>query len=157
MPNLFPMNYESEVIKLVETTSDTVAGYKPSLYFDGKDIQRDGQNRVIESTGVEAWEQWCMKCCMTERYKYPAYSTDFGIEVDEALKAETREKAESILTREISEALMADPYKRTSFIEDLIFDWQLAPDSVDIKIRAVGMDDVTIDFTIRMKGGMRSG
>lgn len=157
MPKLFPDGYESEVMSQAETSADTVTGYKPSLYFDGEDILRDGQNRVIESTGIEAWEQWCMKCLLTERYKYPAYSTDYGIEVDEALLAETREKAESILTREINEALLADPYGRTSYIEDIAYDWTVSPDSVQIQIVAVGLSDVTIDFTIRMKGVMRSG
>lgn len=142
---------------MAEASADIVQGYKPGLFFDGRDIPRDGQNRVIESTGLESWEQWCMKCLLTERYKYPAYSTDYGIEIDEAMKAETREKTESILTREITEALMADPYGRTSFIEDIAYDWTVSPDSVQITVVAVGLSDVTIDFTIRLKGVMRSG
>ena len=157
MPNLFPDGYDYEVIVPADASADTVTGYRPGMFFDGRDILRDGQNRVIESTGLAAWEQWCMKCLLTERYKYPAYSTDYGIEVDEARRAQTREKAESILSREITEALMADPYGRTSYIEDIAYDWTASPDSVQIQIVAVGMNDVTIDFTIRMKGVMRCG
>lgn len=153
MPNLFPNGYETEIIEPEEYKSNTAVGYKPSLYFDSRDILKDGRNRLIASTGIEAWEQWCMKCLLTERYKYPAYSTDYGIEADAALMAETREKAESILTREITEALMADPYGRTSYVEDILFNWQEKPDSVDIYVKAVGIEDITIDFTVRLKGG----
>ena len=146
--NLYPEGYEDETMDTTDTESSEPIGYKPGVAFDLKtgDFVRDGRERLLEASGVDSWKQWCTNCLQTERYKHLAYSTDFGIEYDEAFSAETREEAESILTRQITEALLADPYERASYISDLEFDW-IAPDGVQVSLTIVGIDDVTIDLT----------
>ena len=109
-------------------------------------------NKMQDSDGIESWKSWCINCLQTERYKHLAYSTDFGIELDAALAASSREEAESILTREITEALLADPYKRTAYVEEIKFDWT-APDSVVVSVTIHGIDDVTIDITAYITKG----
>lgn len=155
MANLFPEGYEEEVITEEDLTSDTPIGYRNGIAFDYEtgDFKRDGKNRILDSDGIESWKSWCINCIQTERYAHLAYSTDFGIETAAAMQAESREEAESILAREISEALLADPYGRTEYVEDIEFDWT-APDTVMVRATIKGISDVTIDLTAYLtKGG----
>lgn len=146
--NLYPEGYEEETMATTDTENSEPIGYKPGLAFDLEkgDFVRDGRDILLEASGVDSWKQWCTNCLQTERYKHLAYSTDFGIEYDAVFSAETQEEAESILTRQITEAIMADPYGRTAYISDLEFNW-IAPDGVQISLTIVGIDDVTIDLT----------
>lgn len=148
MANLFPEGYESEVLEQSELASNTIIGYKNGVAFDDEkgDFIRNGRNVVVDNTGVESWKNWCVNCVSTQRYAHLAYSTDFGIDIEGALSAENREEAEAILTREITEALMADPYGRTAYISDISFDW-VEPDAVKVDVTINGLDDVTIDIT----------
>ena len=149
--NLFPVGFDEAINEENAIEHSQPTGYRESIFFDGIDFVRDGQNRIKASSGVEAWEQWCRKCLKTERYKSPLYPTDYGIEVDEAFHATTRELAESILQREITEALMADPYDRTDHIEDIAFVWEKS-DCLYVHIIAVGIEDISIDFTTQLGG-----
>ena len=148
MPNLFPEGYEDEVITEEDIQEETTIGYRrgPAFSFEQGDYKRNGQNQIIDATGIESWENWCMNCLQTERYKHKAYSTDFGIEMAPAFAATSREEAESILNRQISEALMADPYGRTKYVENVEYTWT-HPDSVIAKVTVHGIDDVSIDIT----------
>lgn len=156
MANLFPEGYESEIIEEEDLAEGSVIGYRNGISFDEElgDFKRDGKNRMLDSDGIESWKSWCINCLQTERYKHLAYSTDFGIEIDKALQATSREEAENILTREITEALLADPYGRTAYIEDLEFDWT-APDTITVQATIHGIDDVTIDITAYLTRGER--
>lgn len=146
--NLYPDGYEDETMETADTESSEPIGYKPGVAFDLQtgDFVRDGRARLLEASGVDSWKQWCTNCLQTERYKHLAYSSDFGIEYDSVFAAETREEAESILTRQITEAILADPYERAYYISNLEFDW-IAPDGVQVSMTIVGIDDVTIDLT----------
>ena len=146
--NLFPEGYEEETITVDDLASKQPTGYKNGIAFDSilGDFVRDGMHKLLDSNGIESWKSWCINCLQTERYKHLAYSSDFGIETDKAMKASSREEAESILTRQITEAIMADPYKRTKFVEEITFDWT-APDSVVTTVLIHGVDDTTIDIT----------
>lgn len=146
MANLFPEGYEDEIITEDDLQSEKPTGYRNGISYDHQlgDFLRDGMNKMLDSTGIESWRSWCINCLQTQRYKHLAYSTDFGIDIDAAMKASSREEAESILTREITEALMADPYERTVYVEEIIFDWT-APDALAVTVTIRGIDDVSID------------
>lgn len=143
--NLYPEDYEEETISSDDVDAGPV-GYLRGVAFDYEigDFLRDGRNRLVDASGVESWQQWCKNCLQTERYKHLAYSSDFGIDVDEAFRSTSREEAESILTRQINEAILADPYDRTAYIDEINFTWT-APDAVQVNLTIVGIDDVTID------------
>lgn len=146
--NLFPDAYENEETVADEIVSSERVGYRPGIAFNytSGDFIRDGRNRLLESTGVESWQQWCVNCIQTERYKHLAYNSDFGIDLDAVFAAASRAEAESILTREINDAIMADPYERTAYIDSIQYSWQ-SPDSVIVTATIVGIDDTTIDIT----------
>ena len=152
--NLFPEGYEEEIVATTDFSSAQPTGYRNGIAFDSQrgDFLRDGMHKLLDSDGIESWKSWCTNCVQTERYKHLAYSTDFGIELDKAMKAGSREEAESILTREITEAIMADPYRRTKYIEDITFDWT-APDTVSVAATIRGIEDVTIDITAYITKG----
>lgn len=152
--NLYPVGYDQEVITEADLQSGKAIGYRNGVAFDYErgDFPRDGMNKMLDSTGIESWKSWCINCLHTERYKHLAYSTDFGIETDAAFRATSRGEAESILTRQINEALMADPYKRTKYIEEIKYDWT-APDTLTVAARIHGIDDATIDITAYITKG----
>lgn len=156
MPNLFPIGYEQEIVT-EEEMEEPFVGYRPGIAFDFHrgDFMLDGKNILLRSTGIESWKAWCYNCASTQRYRHLAYDTDFGIDMEPAFRAESREEAESWLTREITEAILADPYQRTKYIEEMTFEWP-APDTVLIHLVLHGVDDVTIDFDVTLKGGEQS-
>lgn len=107
---------------------------------------QDGKQRIQNASGAESWEGWCKTCLLTERYACLAYNTDFGISTTEAFSAESREKAEALLTREITEALMADPYGRTEYVEDIVYRW-IKPDAVQVIVSVHGIDGISTEVT----------
>lgn len=154
MPNLFPAGYDGETITADDLIEKKQTGYRNGVAWDEEagDFVRDGKNMLQDSTGIESWKQWCVNCLETERYKHRAYSTDFGIEMDAVFGATSLEEAESILVRQITEAIMADPYRRCSYIEGLNIEWT-APDAIQVYLVIHGVDDVTIDITAYITGG----
>lgn len=154
--NLFPIGYEKEIITEEDLASEKPVGYRNGIAFDYEqgDFPRDGMKKLLDSTGIESWQAWCFNCIQTERYKYLAYSTDFGIETEAAMKARSRDEAERILTRQITEALMADPYKRTAYVSKIKYNWT-TPDGVIVDVTAHGINDVTIDITAYITRGGR--
>ena len=154
MANLFPESYDEETMDVTELVDTTPVGYRPGVAFDLKtgDFVRDGRNQLMESTGVDSWKQWVLNCIQTERYKHLAYNSDYGVEWDKVFGSASHEEAESILTRQISEAIMADPYGRAAYIDEIDFEWTNA-DSIVISATIVGIDDITIDITLYMTKG----
>lgn len=154
MANLFPEGYQDEVIVEEDLKSGNPTGYRNGIAFDFDtgDFVRDGMNRLMACDGIESWKAWCIKCLQTVRYDHLAYSTDFGIETEAAMKASSRAEAESILSRQITEAILADPYERAAYIEEITFNWS-APDTVAATVTIHGIDDVTIDITAYINRG----
>lgn len=145
--NLYPEGYEEEIITKEDLITEQPTGYRNGIAFDSSrgDFLRDGMHKMLDSDGIESWTSWCINCLHTERYKHRAYSSDFGIEAEKAMMASSREEAESILTRQITEAIMADPYNRTKYIEEIKYNWT-APDAVSVAVTIRGVDDATIDI-----------
>lgn len=154
MPNLFPEAYETEVIEPQDLEATSTIGYRNGIAFDDEagDFKRDGKNKILDSTGIESWKSWCVNNLQTERYKHLAYSTDFGIETEPIFRTESREEAESILIRQITEAIMADPYERAEYVESIALDWT-APDSLTAHVVIQGKEDITIDITAYITKG----
>lgn len=154
MANLLPEGYEEEVVLDEDLVREGPIGYRNGVSFDYErgDFKRDGRNRLMDSDGIESWKSWCINCLSTERYSCLAYSSDFGIELEKVFQAESREEAESILTRQITEAILADPYGRTAYIEDLEFNWTGA-DAVEVSAILHGIDEVSIDLVAYITKG----
>lgn len=149
MANLLPINYTSDSQVLSESivSEEEITGYRESAFFDfsNGDFLRNGANQILRSSGTDAWIQWCIKAISTPRFSCLAYSTDFGIDTESPFSATTKSEAESIFTREITEALKADPYSRLNYIESIVFEWK-EDTAVTISVVAVGIDGNTIEI-----------
>ena len=152
MANLFPELYTNEEELVQNDIEEKVTGYHPGAFFDFEsgDYKRTGTNMISESTGIEAWEQWCIKCLSTHKGSCAAYY-DFGIDYESIIGETYRDKVESILRRNIKESLLADPYERTLDVTDIEFDWSI-PDSLIVKATIVGIENVTKDIVVTIGG-----
>jgi hypothetical protein len=154
--NLLPVSYEAENDFVTENlTEENETGFRNGISFDYTtgDFRRDGKNKILDSDGIESWKSWCINCLQTERSKHLAYSDGFGIDLDVVFRSNTREEAESQLIRQITEAIMADPYQRAKYVPDIEFTWK-SPDEICAAVTIQGIDDVTIDIIAYItKGG----
>lgn len=155
MDNVFPEDLDDEELALEEMDDDSEEeseGYKRSVCFDEQlgDFKRDGTKKLVECTGIEAWIQWCTKILQTKRYVCQVYSDDIGIDIESAFQAESRAAAENILRNEIMEALEADPYGRTEYVEAVSFQW-FGADSVEVACSVMGIDSNEIEFNVSIE------
>ena len=132
MPNLYPT---FEMPEIIEQQTEPVPQYGKSWLFDFEkgDFVVDGAGRVVETDGHAAWVQWCVKSVLTERFAYLIYSTDYGAEIEQALKQPSRKTVEAELERVITEALLVNP--RTELVKDFVFQWE--GDAVKVSFTAV--------------------
>lgn len=121
-----------ETPKILEHNKNDSQKFKQSYFFDFEagDFVRDKHNRVMQSDPETAWVQWCIKTVMTQRSAHNSYSNAIGCELEEALRLGERPAIESALKRTISEALVADPAKRTLYVNNFRFRYD--PDSIYI-------------------------
>ena len=122
MANLYPVFEMPELIEQQQAQPEPE--YPKSYLFDFEkgDFVPDGAGRIVIADGHLAWAQWCVKTVLTERFAYLAYSGNYGVEIDEALKQPTRAVVEAEVERTITEALLFDP--RTYTVRDFSFEWR---------------------------------
>lgn len=78
-------------------------------YENNRLLLRDGQTYLVE--GNEALRIWIVKALITERFRYTAYDTHYGSEIDTLIGGQMNSDiAMSELKRFIIEALMVNPY-----------------------------------------------
>lgn len=120
MPDLFPT---FEMPAIVEQEPSIEPKYPKSYLFDFEkgDFVRDGTGKVLTSDGHTAWVQWCTKTLLTERFSHLAYSFNYGVEIEKAVKEKSRKTIETEIERTITEALLIDP--RTESVSDFSFEW----------------------------------
>lgn len=94
----------------------------PSFDYEEMKTKVNSVGEIIVGNAQDAYRFWVMKCLITERYNYLAYSSDFGVEIEEIQKANyPRDIAESEIQRTITESLEID--ERTTGVENFQFDW----------------------------------
>lgn len=112
----------------------------------------DPVGRVNTGTEIDAYRLWVMKCLLTERYKYLAYDTDFGIGLNEILESDDdRDIIESEIEREITEALEVDD--RTESVEEFSFTWQGDELCVEFVVESIYGDEEIITLNGGDNGG----
>lgn len=155
--NLFPTGYNEALctMEIEEIHDKRATGYRRSVYFDDElgDFVRDGQFRLKDATGIEAWKQWCVNTVQTQRFASPYYSTDIGIDWKSIIGEGDHDLAESLLRAEITDALLADPYGRTKEVSSITFEWPEA-DALSAHVEAIGVDGSTIDFSVTNERGV---
>lgn len=140
-------------LSLLDESLEEKAEYKRSYYFDFEkmDFALTGGNKVGESSGTEAWQQWCIKALLTKRYACFAYSTDYGSEIIDAINTTDRYEAESNIRRTIIETLTVDA--RTERVDDFVFTWlDTEVGTVEVSCKIVGVDGQTGIIDVKLGG-----
>ena len=129
--------------------------YHPSVTWDWEkgDFARDGSNRMTACSGQQAYRDWCLKACMTERYSCKAYEPAIGTEMEAALREPTHEAVKSAIERTITEALLVNP--RTEYVRNFTFD--VEADQMWCGFAVKGIDWEEFSLRIRLEGGEESG
>lgn len=74
-------------------------------------------------TGLEAVKSWAWRAVATARYRYPAFSWDYGCELESLVgqpyQADTKR---SEAARYIQDALLSSPYITACSVTDVTFD-----------------------------------
>ncbi|MCC3374741.1 DUF2634 domain-containing protein [Cohnella sp. REN36] len=105
-----------------ELSAEPVFGRSWRFDFERGEFVLTPTGKVASSEGREAWLEWCKKALMTERYRYLAYSRDYGQEYEDYIGLGlSRAATESEIQRISTETLMADP--RTAKVGGFTFRW----------------------------------
>lgn len=139
MPNLYPTYNLPSIAKGLAMPQKRA--YKPAPKFDFKtgDFVRDGAGRIVMADGREAYMEWCLKQCATERNTRLAYSGKIGVEIEAAVLDSASDPAavQSAIERTITEALMVHP--ATEYVRKFQFSWD-GGDSLHVKFVVKGRD-----------------
>lgn len=124
MPNLYPTEDVAAAPETAEaSTSQVQFGRSWKFDFDAGEFVMSPTGKVQETEDVDAWLEWCRKALMTQRYRYPIYSRNYGQEFEELIgRGLTREAIESEIKRMTTECLMVDP--RTASVQNFTFHWE---------------------------------
>ncbi|MDR2044148.1 MAG: DUF2634 domain-containing protein [Clostridium sp.] len=131
--------------------------FKPAPLWDVEkgDFTFNGARQPVYGGGYEAWALWCTKTILTQRWACAGYSSNAGIEADEAFKEPDRKAIESAFERTVSEALLADPMGRTRTVRDFEFRWRGGGDGLDIICSVYGYDGQSERITASIQGTAR--
>ena len=88
------------------------------------------------ATPKEAFEQFCIKACLTERGTRLAYSDKIGVEFHELAGMNDNEAVKSKIIRTITEAIMVHP--QAAWVKD--FSFKITGDSVQVSFTVKGKD-----------------
>lgn len=140
--SLYPDWFEEEDF-MVEEEGDTTSLKKGYEFDFQKGITKTTMSGMsVRSDAYEAYKFWVWKCLHTERFQYPTYSSDFGVEIREIIDQDYDKLiTESEIKRTIEEALKIHPH--TENVEDFEFRW--FSDHLQIRFRLesdFGIDDI---------------
>lgn len=108
MSSIFPQN-STEVVNNIIISSKTPAyGKSPIFLFESGEFKKvDG--KVYTGEGVEVLRNWIEKTLRTERYRFPIYTSDYGVTLEELVpRGLPYETLLNELKDQISDALLQD-------------------------------------------------
>lgn len=128
----------TEVDKSTDVNRD-VEGYV--FDFSKELTQTTMSGKSIRSDIHQAYLFWVWKCLHTERFKYPIYSTDFGVEIEAIIERDyDRAVTESEIERTVKEALGID--ERTIEVRNFKFNWTLDGVEVEFELENIYNTDI---------------
>lgn len=110
MDSIFPFIDQQPVEETTNQVDDLPTPHEYAFDFaTGDFILQDGKFIVVE--GLEAVKIWIYKALITQRYRYLAYSWDYGSELENLVGSEYSNLAvQSEAKRYIEECLSINPY-----------------------------------------------
>ncbi|MFA9457437.1 DUF2634 domain-containing protein [Halalkalibacter sp. AB-rgal2] len=135
MPELYPTFEVPEMIDEEEQINDDYT-FEPRFDIQVSRVRLTPTGKPEMVEGFDTYQQWCTTCLLVERYKYEAYSSDFGVELEPIIRANyPRDIAESEMRREIQEALAVNP--RTLSVDQFTFNWSAETVHVQFEIESI--------------------
>lgn len=124
--------------------------YPPAPMWDVEkgDFVQDGAGQALYGSGYDAWVLWCTKAVLTQRWAHYGYSSNEGIEADEAFREPDRAAMESAFERTITEALLSDPLGRTKQVRNFDFQWEA--DGLRVSCAVIGTDGNTASIRAKL-------
>jgi hypothetical protein len=121
MANLFPTEDAAVAASAVESNA-VEFGRSFRFDYEAGEFVLTSTGKIAGADGTGAWLEWCAKALQTERYRYLAYSRNYGQEFDSLIGlGVSRAAVESEIVRIATETLMADP--RTASVRGFVFEW----------------------------------
>lgn len=139
MPSIYP------TIKLprLMTSTAPAATYKalgaPAFDFNSGEFLFDGAGRMLLADSKTAFEDWCIKSCMTERGTRLAYSERLGCEWQKAMKEPDGEAIKSAIIRTVTETIMTN--NKAQWVRD--FEFNSEGDSLSVSFEVKGKPFLT--------------
>ena len=135
MPNLFP---EINLPTLISPRTSQPKKYYPAPHFDfdSGDFLFDSAGRIIIADGREAFEQWCIKACMTERGTKIAYTDNYGAELEDAIKFNDAGAIQSMIVKTITETILA--HECAEYVKN--FSFEIEGDELKVSFDVKGRD-----------------
>lgn len=132
--SLYPSWVAQDDEEMMEDAQDEIVEGSSYAYdLEKQEIIITQTGKTLRSDEHQSYLLWAYKALSTERYRYPYYSTDYGVEISEILQQDyKRPVTESEIKRTIDEALRVD--ERTVSTSDYHFDW--------------GVDSVVVTFSL---------
>lgn len=125
MPNLFPAVGGSGSTAFATGNETIAVKFGKSWRFDwaAGEFAMTPSGKIAETTGADAWLEWCKKAIATERFRSLIYGRNYGSEF-EALIARhlPRGATSSEIKRIATETLMTD--RRTAKVGNFAFHWE---------------------------------
>ena len=109
-------------------------GLQPSFDFLSGEFLFGEGGRPILINNQNAFEQWALKVCMTERNTRLAYSDKIGVEFMRLAKLNDRAAIKSHIIRTLTEAIMIHP--RAKAVKDFSFTMKGDSVWVSFKVRS---------------------
>lgn len=119
MPQLFPVINLPTLVTPPTTPRDRKYLPAPQFNWQTGDFDFDSAGRFVMAGGREAFEQWCIKVCATERGTRLAYSDKIGTEFEAAMHLSDPEAVKSSIIRTITESIMVHP--AAEYVKDFHF------------------------------------
>lgn len=152
---LYP-TFDAPNLMADERIEDLQDVYAYKFDYEKEKLFVTGTGKAVMGNPVDAYRFWAVKCCLTERYQYPAYSSDFGVEFQRIIEANyPRAITESEIKRTIVESLMVD--QRTVTVNGFSFDWSGDSCWINFNLESVyGTDYVEIQRGGELSGRVRT-
>jgi len=121
--SLYPEWLNDEPIPMMEETEQPQSHEESYLFDFEKGVTKmQVSGKSIRSDAHQAYLFWVWKCLHTERFKYPIYSADFGVEIETIIERDyARPVTESEIKRTISESLKVNDH--TIDVKEFEFFW----------------------------------
>lgn len=109
-------------------------GLQPSFDFASEEFLFGEGGRPILINNQNAFEQWVLKVCMTERNTRLAYSDRIGVEFMRLANLNDRAAVKSSIIRTLTEAISINPH--TKWVKDFSFTMEADSVWVSFEVRS---------------------